>query len=240
MYQSYRRGRRPRRPGDAKHHKIAHHPSDDGDVEDAVPYKASFPQRRKNLLIICTVLLALVLLLECVYCVAVFTDWVPPLADLRDMYIETALGTMNHKWLATALIPGDIVLEVRQEMDAARQAQLGQNSSPWNPGEISENRDFFDRFPELDPSAVRAWAPIPEEELEFAMVSLDPDLYDPTYAGLRYFYPRLSRGGVIIIHDYNSYQFTGVAEAVRRYCREEGLFPVPLCDLHGTAVLRKP
>ena len=78
---------------------------------------------------IIALLLTLVLLLECAYCVAVFTDWVPPLADLRDMYIETALGTMEHKWLATALIPGDIVLKVRQEMDAAREAQLGQNSS---------------------------------------------------------------------------------------------------------------
>ncbi len=112
------------------------------------------------------VLLALVLLLECVYCVAVFTDWVPPLADLRDMYIETALGTMEHKWLATALIPGDIVLEVKREMDAARAAQLGQNSSQWETGETAQNRDFFELFPELDEAAFRAWAPVPEEQLD--------------------------------------------------------------------------
>lgn len=102
---------------------------------------------------IIALLLTLVLLLECAYCVAVFTDWVPPLADLRDMYIETALGTMEHKWLATALIPGDIVLEVRQEMDAARQAQLGQNSSPWGTGDIPQNQGFFELFPELDPAS---------------------------------------------------------------------------------------
>ena len=41
-------------------------------------------------------LLAVFLLLECIYCVAVFTDWVPPLANLREQYIETALGTMDH------------------------------------------------------------------------------------------------------------------------------------------------
>ena len=81
---------------------------------------------------------------------------------------------------------------------------------------------------------------IPDEPLQFALVSLDPDLYEPVYAGLTYFYPRLSPGGALIIHDYNSAQFTGVAEAVRRYCREHRLYPVPLCDLHGTAVLRKP
>ena len=104
------------------------------------------------------VILALVLLLECVYCVAVFTDWVPPLADLRDMYIETALGTMEHKWLATALIPGDVIQRVYLELEQDRLNQLGQNSSPWEPGEASENRDFFDRFPELDEAAFRAWA----------------------------------------------------------------------------------
>ena len=70
--------------------------------------------------------LAVILLLECTYCVAVFTDWVPPLSDLRDLYIETALGTMNHKWLATALVPGDIVQEVYEELEAARKAQQGQ------------------------------------------------------------------------------------------------------------------
>ena len=81
---------------------------------------------------------------------------------------------------------------------------------------------------------------IPDKPLQFALVSLDPDLYEPVYAGLTYFYPRLSPGGALIIHDYNSTQFAGVAEAVRRYCREHRLYPVPLCDLHGTAVLRKP
>lgn len=111
-------------------------------------------------------LLTLLLLLECTYCVAVFTDWVPPLARLRDRYIETALGTMNHQWLATALIPEDIVMEVRREMDAARQAQLGQNSSHWDTGDIPQKQDFFDLFPELDEASFRAWAPVSKEDLD--------------------------------------------------------------------------
>lgn len=110
--------------------------------------------------------LAVILLLECTYCVAVFTDWVPPLSDLRDQFIETALGTMNHKWLATALIPGDVVLAVKEEMDAARNSQTGQNSGTWETVELPQNRDFFERFPELDEAAFRAWAPVPEEELD--------------------------------------------------------------------------
>ena len=109
--------------------------------------------------------LALILLLECTYCVAVFTDWVPPLAELRDQYIETALGTMEHKWLATALIPGDIVREGWEGMEDSRNAQLGQNSSQWENSEMPENRDFFALFPELDEADFRAFAPVTEEEL---------------------------------------------------------------------------
>jgi O-methyltransferase len=37
----------------------------------------------------------------------------------------------------------------------------------------------------------------------YALVNLDADLYNPTKAGLEYFYPHLSPGGVIFIHDYN-------------------------------------
>ena len=110
--------------------------------------------------------LAVVLLLECAYCVAVFTDWVPPLAQLRDMYIETALGTMRHKWLATALIPGDIVQEVWQGMEEDRLSQSGQNSGAWETAETTENGSFFERFPELEEAAFRAWAPVPEAELD--------------------------------------------------------------------------
>ena len=73
----------------------------------------------------------------------------------------------------------------------------------------------------------------------YALVSLDADLYKPTRAGLEYFWPRLGRGGMILIHDYTSTQFSGVRQAVDEYCAERGLFLVPLMDLHGTAVLIK-
>ena len=79
-----------------------------------------------------------------------------------------------------------------------------------------------------------------EEETErYVLVSLDTDLYQPTLEGLTYFYPRLVPGGYIILDDYNSPQFPGVGEAVREFCKREGVSVVPLCDLHGTAVLVK-
>ena len=111
-------------------------------------------------------LLALLLLVECTYCVAVFTDWCPPLTSLRNMYIETALSTLNHRWLATALIPGDVVQEVWEGLEDSRNAQLGQNSAGWETEETTGKRGFYELFPELEESAVRAWAPISGEELE--------------------------------------------------------------------------
>ena len=71
----------------------------------------------------------------------------------------------------------------------------------------------------------------------YALVSLDTDLYNPTLAGLEYFWPRLSTGGAILIHDYTGTQFPGVHQAVDEFCVKSGLFLVPLMDLHGTAVL---
>lgn len=80
-------------------------------------------------------------------------------------------------------------------------------------------------------------ADLPEET--FAFVNIDPDLYEPTLAGLRYFYPRMEKGGCIFIHDFTSYQFTGVRKAVEKFCEEEGVYVFPLTDLHGTGVLMK-
>lgn len=74
---------------------------------------------------------------------------------------------------------------------------------------------------------------------KFALVSLDPDLYEPVYQGLSVFYPKLSLGGAILIHDYNSIQFPGVKKAVERYCEENDLYVVPVMDLHGSAILLK-
>lgn len=52
----------------------------------------------------------------------------------------------------------------------------------------------------------------------FALVNIDADLYKPTKAGLEFFYPRMSPGGVILIHDYN-YKWEGVLKAVDDFCK---------------------
>lgn len=76
-------------------------------------------------------------------------------------------------------------------------------------------------------------------EERFALVSLDVDLEESTLAGLRYFYPRLSPGGYLLLHDYNSPKLPGVRAALARYEAELGrrLPSVPLCDVNGSLVL---
>jgi O-methyltransferase len=76
-------------------------------------------------------------------------------------------------------------------------------------------------------------------EERFALVSLDVDLYKPTLAGLEYFYSRLSAGGCIFIHDYNSRRYKGVRKAVDEFTEANGIPLVQLPDFAGTAVLPK-
>ena len=78
------------------------------------------------------------------------------------------------------------------------------------------------------------------ELLRFAFVSIDADLYAPTAAALPLFWERLSPGGALMIHDVYSTQFGGVRHAVDEFCAENDLLPMPVCDLHGSAVIRKP
>ena len=74
----------------------------------------------------------------------------------------------------------------------------------------------------------------------FAFVSIDVDLYEPTYKGLCYFYPRLSRGGYIFIHDYNDgTRYTRVKEAVKKYCFDNGIAYFPLSDNCGSVIIMK-
>ena len=76
-------------------------------------------------------------------------------------------------------------------------------------------------------------------EETYMFVNIDPDLYEPTRQGLEYFWPKMVSGGVIMVHDYNSMQFPGVRKAAKEFADRNGLLPVPLADLHGTAVFVK-
>lgn len=73
----------------------------------------------------------------------------------------------------------------------------------------------------------------------FAFVHLDCDLYQPMAAALAFFYPRLSKGAVLMIHDYSSGHWPGVADAVSEFLEDKPERVVLMPDKSGTAVLRK-
>lgn len=70
------------------------------------------------------------------------------------------------------------------------------------------------------------------EDIEdsFCFVNLDADLYAPTISGLRWFYPRMERGGVILVHDFFSRVFHGIKDAVREFCEDEKIAFFPIGD----------
>lgn len=87
----------------------------------------------------------------------------------------------------------------------------------------------------------KGYFPDTVENLEdtFCLVSLDADLYNPILAGLEYFYPRMEKGGYIFVHDFGSYHFEDVKEAVYKFCNESGATIVPLLDRGLSVVIAK-
>ena len=76
------------------------------------------------------------------------------------------------------------------------------------------------------------------EHETFALVSLDADLYNPTLEGLRFFYPRLSPGGVLFVHDYN-HKWEGLVKAFNEFTATIPEVPVLIPDLYGTVLIVK-
>ena len=69
------------------------------------------------------------------------------------------------------------------------------------------------------------------EDLRFSFVHLDVDLYQSTLSGLEWFYPRMSRGAVLISHDYTIAK--GVRKAFDEFFTDK---PECLIELSGSQV----
>lgn len=76
------------------------------------------------------------------------------------------------------------------------------------------------------------------KEEKYAFVHLDVDLYQPTLAGLTYFYSRLSPGGLLLVHDYN-HTWNGVTKAVDEFIKTIPESPVELPDWQGSVLIIK-
>lgn len=77
-----------------------------------------------------------------------------------------------------------------------------------------------------------------QTDIVYALVNMDADLYNPTKTGLEYFYPRLSIGGVILIHDYNP-DWPGIMKAVNNFALKNNINLIPLTDKDSTVMILK-
>jgi len=75
---------------------------------------------------------------------------------------------------------------------------------------------------------------------KFCFVNLDLDLYQPTLEGLRFFWDKMSEGGIILIHDYFGIDFPNVKTAVADFEKELGKFlpMLPIGDTLSIAVVK--
>ena len=76
------------------------------------------------------------------------------------------------------------------------------------------------------------------EDEGYLFVNLDADLYAPTLEGLKYFYPKMERGGVIFVHDYFAPEFTGVRKAVTEFMSHTEIAISPIGDFRTVSIMK--
>lgn len=112
-------------------------------------------KRRIRLLITLAVLAGL-------YVFGIYTQF-GPIKALRDAYIETAMSTMSHQWLAEWFIPHSVIDEVMDKVADTQEAQHGIKSlwnekyrkEPAEQSKESEEEKFYELFREIDKTSFK-------------------------------------------------------------------------------------
>jgi O-methyltransferase len=78
------------------------------------------------------------------------------------------------------------------------------------------------------------------EDERFAFVLLDLDLFEPTRVSLEFFYPRLSPGGYLVMHDYNNPESEWACKrAMETFMKDRPERLIELGDVWGSALIRR-
>ncbi len=120
---------------------------------------AAAPVRRRNPLKGLAIFLGCLLLIEILYFVAIYSDN-SFISKWRTIYIETAMDTLSHKWLATAIIPPDIIDDVMDQRRQAIEQQIGMSSS-WTKEDAAEDTAKVEE--ETGPDKMEADVEIPPQ-----------------------------------------------------------------------------
>lgn len=135
--------------------------------------------------------------------------------------------------------------DVKKEYDLGNDlVQAGQYAFSSKKQEKAE-RMLLERMPCPEMVTVKkGWFPESAFDLEdetYAMVLMETGLYGPTFTGIQYFFPRLYRGGVIILTGWEDGKSRSVRQAVADLEKQYGVFLItPICDLEGTVLITRP
>lgn len=163
---------------------------------------------------------------------------------------ELGCGRGDVSWQLNILMPDRKLylfdtLEGFDARDIAKEQALG--CSKAKAGEFGKVREdqLLSRMPVPEQVVLKkGWFPetaFDLEEEKFALVLLDACLYQPTFTGLEFFFPRMSQGGVILVNGYESTQYGGVRKAVEDMEKKYGAFLIlPLGDLQGSVMIVRP
>jgi hypothetical protein len=104
--------------------------------------------------------------------------------------------------------------------------------------EFEEVKDYLRAYPN-----VRFYkGPFPDtaepiKNKVFSFVNLDADLYESTLSCLKFFYPRTSKGGIIISHDYTDSSIPGVKRAFDNFFEDKEETIIEISGLTGSQCL---
>lgn len=110
---------------------------------------------------------ALVIFLTSMYCFLVYSS-IPFIEKWRTIYIETAMGTMTHHWLAEAFLPQNVIDSVMNARENVLKTQTGLESS-WVDDVEEEKIDYS--------LAIRPWKEL-EGEFETYYSEIEKDTLD--------------------------------------------------------------
>lgn len=123
---------------------------------------------RKTLIVLVSVFAVLAGL----YTFVVYTK-IPFIKNLRDAYIETAMQTMSHQWLAELFFPDDVIAEVMARVNAAQDAQQGIESEWTHKVEEKDDDSFYDVFDEIDKQSLESYLKAHPEDKKKSLMELD-------------------------------------------------------------------
>ena len=119
-----------------------------------------------------------------------------------------------------------------------------QGVQEWRVGDLKTTEDVLRKnlaeFSHIH--VLKGWIPerFPEiAERQFRLVHIDVDLYQPTLDSLKFFYPRLSPGGVIVMDDYGFLTCPGATKAAHEFMADKPEYILHLPTGQGI-IIRQP